>query len=175
MVDTDGRHLIQLTVNSAELKYAQDLMANAIAPSGNKVRTYKANVDGDGWRVKGSSKEMLALCDEHVGRGSQTKRLSQDIMSLDKTSAFNFLGAYFNGDGSQTADKFSNRGELKASTTSICLASQVQTLCLKYGILCRKHGPYKQPKNSFGSGSFWQLTIPRRYAKNRLPQFSKSI
>jgi hypothetical protein len=163
LCDLDGHHLIQLTVHDKELEYTQNLMAGAIASSRNKVRTYKSDVSDCAWKVKGSSKEAFALCDEHVGRGSATKRLSQEIMSLPRVNALEFLGAYFNGDGSRTNDKFSNRGELTATTTSACLASQIETLCLKHGMVCRKSGPYEQMGK--GDAPFWNMSIPRKYAK----------
>lgn len=170
LCELDGHHLIQLTVHDKELEYAQNLMAVAIESSGNKVRTYKSDVSDCAWKVKGSSKEAFALCDKHVGRGSTTKRLSEEVMSLPRVNALEFLGAYFNGDGSRTADKFSNRGELTATTTSPFLASQIEALCLKHGMICRKSGPNEQKGK--GDSPFWHLTIPRKYAK-KLIGFSK--
>jgi len=159
LIDNTGAYQIQIACHAREVEWDTSVFS-AVLPEDRDVHPHQ--VSGNGWHLKASSKALFALCDEHVGRGSRTKCLSQDIMALPRPKALEFLGGYFSGDGYRCLGGFTNRGELKAVTTSPALASQVPALCLKHGVVCRKRKVREDGED--GQAAIWHLTVPRKFA-----------
>ncbi len=112
--------------------------------------------------VKCYKRELAEFCYKHVGSGSKTKKLSSELMNLPREMILEFLGAYWNGDGSLTKNGY------VASTSSEYLADQIFMLALKVGYIPTKHKiPLeKLNKNKKGfqhSGPRYQIIIPFRF------------
>ena len=93
------------------------------------------NVNDAGIRVAVSWTDFAGVCDKHIGSKSQTKFLSKEIMTMPLEWQKNFLGAYLSGDGhfSRSGDRYA--GSIKASTASKRLASDIQKLAARIGMV----------------------------------------
>mgnify|MGYP000277149700 FL=1 len=77
------------------------------------------------------SKELMELCVSACGRHAAEKRLSKEIMELPPEKQAHLLEAYFQGDGSVYRK---GRTMVRASTTSVTLARQLQELLARQGV-----------------------------------------
>lgn len=73
--------------------------------------------------------------EEHIGRGSTVKFLSQKIMRLSADKQAAFIAGYCEGDGSLFVRKKLNKHECTFSTASESLAECLQKLLLRFGVI----------------------------------------
>lgn len=103
-------------------------------------------------------KNFAEFCYQHVGSGSRNKKLSLDIINSPREDILEFLGAYWNGDGSLTKNGY------VATTASKQLAHQIYALALKVGYTPTLH--FHMPKKSntgFKSNGVYRIIVPYQF------------
>ena len=138
----NGTKGVQWTFNENEPNRSNETKMVAQFISG-KVANVSAQPERHAIQVSCTSESLKDLCERHVGRLSDQKRLSPELMALDPEQTTVFLDAYFAGDGSRyTRD--SGHDMVRASTASKDLAVQIQELLGRCGtfatITIRKGG-----------------------------------
>lgn len=120
--------------------------------------------DCNACEVRFYKKEFAEFCYSNVGSGSRNKKLSLSIMDSPREDILEFLGAYWNGDGSLTKNGY------VATTTSYDLAHQIHALALKIGYNATLHSHDPKPsKIGFKyNGPVYRIVIPYKY----FPEFS---
>ena len=115
--------------------------------------------DSKSCEVRCYEKYFAQFVERHVGSGSRSKCLSQEIIDSPREDVLEFLGAYWNGDGSLTKNGY------VATTTSNQLAHQIYALAMKVGYSPTLHE--SNPKSSATgfkySGPLYRVIIPYRY------------
>jgi intein/homing endonuclease len=123
------------------------------SPGRKRLRT-----DSESCSVVCYKKSFADFCFNHVGSGSLYKRLSLDIMDSPREDVLEFLGAYWNGDGSLTKNGY------VATTVSRQLAHQIHVLATKVGYSPTIHEFRPKPSNGFKSnGTVYRIVIPYRF------------
>ncbi len=110
------------------------LLAKSLHALLNKNR-YKSSIckgKGKYYIVSSYSKDLIALCEKHCGRGAGTKKLSTIIMKLSPERQKILLDSYWKGDGSVYVRN--GREMMRATTISKVLALQIQEILARNGI-----------------------------------------
>jgi hypothetical protein len=156
------RAVFTLNANESDT-IAEEISQIYSARSGRKA-TKKIILESNSCYVKCYSKEFAEFCHDHAGVNSREKRLSLDVMNSPREDILEFLGAYYNGDGSLTKNGY------VATTTSEFLAHQVYALGLKVGYTPTLHKSFPEESTGFKyNGPVYKIYIPYRYHE----EFSK--
>jgi intein/homing endonuclease len=100
--------------------------------------------------------DLASFCVSHVGKYSQQKKLSPELMNTSVEAKKQFIAAYADGDGDYRTE--GNTGTIIIVTASPHLASQTQVMALSAGIMCRTA---KYAFDYKGSKKYrWHVTIP---------------
>jgi intein/homing endonuclease len=145
-----------LNVNEWDM-IAQEIMGLFNSEYSHEAKRYLRK-DDNACEILCYKKDFAELCYEHVGSGSRQKILSQEIVDSPREDILEFLGAYWNSDGSLT------KNGLVATITSKDLAHQVYALALKVGYSPTIHEHF--PKEGTGlkfAGAVYKIIIPYRY------------
>lgn len=156
---------VVFTLNSDEIETVANEIVDACKSSFSLDPKKKLRSDSNSCDVRVYSKSFSEFCVEHVGHGSLTKKLSLDIMNSPREDVLEFLGAYWNGDGSLTKNGY------VATTVSKDLADQIFMLALKVGYSPTLHKASVKPSvTGFTSnGTVYRIIIPYRFHE----EFSK--
>jgi len=100
----------------------------------------------------------------HCGKGSLTKRLSFELMSVEPGLLLRFLVAWLDGDGGQ--EKY-NGGIFCGNTSSENLAWQMRMLCLRCGLVAHVFREHSQKTMVSPSNGKTYEVHPRYYVKIR--------
>ncbi len=153
---------------------------------GKKILSLAKSVFGIDGRIvheRGNSIEILVngrnvgeFCNLHVGSGSEDKKLSKDLLDSTVESKKEFLLGYAEGDGHQYQDN-RNKGKILIATVSENLASQVQTLAISAGIMCRiaKYNRGEDDKGWNSKSWIWHITIPSWSANDLISSSEKWV
>jgi intein/homing endonuclease len=109
--------------------------------------------------VRCYKKDFAEFCLKHVGSESLYKQLSLDIIDSAREDILEFLGAYWNGDGSLTKSGY------VATTISKQLAHQIYALALKVGYAptLHRHEPEDSDTDFKSNSSIYRIIIPYRF------------
>jgi intein/homing endonuclease len=115
--------------------------------------------DHNACEVRCYKKDFAEFCYKYVGSGSRSKKLSIDITDSPREDILEFLGAYWNGDGSLTKNGY------VATTASKQLAYQIYALALKVGYAPTLHANKPKVANTgFKSrGIIYRIMVPYRF------------
>ncbi len=110
-------------------------------------------------QVRCYKREFAEFCVKHAGSLSHGKQLSQEIMDSPREDILEFLGAYWNGDGSLTKNGF------VATTVSKSLAWQIWSLAMKVGYAAsiKSQSPRKSHSGFKSDRVTYRVMIPYRY------------
>ncbi len=115
-----------------------------------------------------SSKALSSLFAALCGKTAKVKRLPDFWAQLSLRSLGVMLRAYFDGDGTVSAN-----GEVIATTASLQLASELSYACKQFGIHARIRRTTKRATNStHGGGSYFDVSIS---GQADLQRFARAI
>jgi intein/homing endonuclease len=156
---------VVFSLNSNEYETIASEIEQSFKEEYGNVARKRIKSDCNACEVRCYKRKLADFCLEHVGCGSHDKRLSLDIIDSPREDILEFLGAYWNGDGSLTKNGY------VATTVSEQLARQVYALALKVGYSPTLHTVEpKDRKSGFKSlGNTYRVLIPYRV----YPEFSK--
>lgn len=129
---------VRWTFHIKEREFVQELRDCLLAEGFREPRHYDAPAQNAQYVVC-ADQRLIQLCTTHVGRGSATKNLSEEILSASRVWQMSFLGAYLNGDGHQDSD-----GAIRFASSSETMARQIQAMILRQGIWCPLHREPRQ-------------------------------
>jgi hypothetical protein len=155
---------IEFTLNSNGFNTVAEEISKTLMSEYEYPSTKKIREDSNSCYVRVYRKDFADFCSEHVGSGSLNKKLSSAIMDSPREDILEFLGAYWNGDGSLTKNGY------VATTVSMQLAHQIHALALKvgYGATLHRH----VPKTSTGfkyTDCVYRVIVPYKFHE----EFSK--
>jgi len=115
--------------------------------------------DSNSCQVRVYNKKFAEFCVENCGESSLGKKLSLNVVNSSREDVLNFLGAYWNGDGSLTKNGY------VATTVSRQLAHQIHALALKVGYSPTLHSSKPKPSNTGfkSNGTIYRVIIPYRF------------
>lgn len=150
---------VVFTLNSDEFETVAEEISALFQEEYSHSSRKRKRTDSNSCDVKCYLKEFADLCYKHVGSGSRTKRLSLDLMESPREDVLEFLGAYWNGDGSLTKNGY------VATTGSLQMANQVFALAHKVGFNPRLRSFVPKPsKTGFKhNGPIYRVIIPYRF------------
>ncbi len=155
---------VVFTLNANEFNTIADEIAETFQAEYNHTSRKRFRTDSNSCEVRCYKKDFAEFCQTHVGSGSINKKLSQGLIDSPREDILEFLGAYWNGDGSLTKNGY------VAKTVSKSLAYQIHALAVKVGYTPTIHAV--EPKlrnNGFKSnGVVYSIIIPYRV----FPEFS---
>lgn len=158
---------VVFTLNANEIDTIANEIIDACKSSFSLDPKKKLRHDSNSCDVRVYSKSFAEFCVNHVGHGSLTKKLSLDIINSPREDILEFLGAYWNGDGSLTKNGY------VATTVSKDLADQIFMLALKVGYSPTLHKANVDTKPSsagfVSNGTVYRIIIPYRFHE----EFSK--
>lgn len=115
--------------------YVEELRGIVDREFGAKLCYHPCSAGSNGIQVTLSSMAPVPVALEHVGKYSKHKRLSNQLVWQPKTSALEFIGAYFNGDGWECHNP--SRTHLGVGSASVDMARQVEGMLLRCGAVPR--------------------------------------
>jgi hypothetical protein len=116
-------------------------------------------LDSHSCEVRCYNKDFAEFVYKHVGHGSLSKKLSQELIDSTREDILEFLGAYWNGDGSLTKNGYI------ATIVSPSLAHQIYALATKVGYspTLRKYKNKLSESGLKSNGTTYRVIIPYRY------------
>lgn len=149
---------VVFTLNSDEFNTVADEISELFGSEYDWTAKKSIRKNSNSCDVKCYKRDFAEFCYKHVGSGSLSKKLSIDIINSPREDILEFLGAYWNGDGSLTKNGY------VATTASRQLAHQIHTLALKVGYFPTLH--YSKPREAIGgfkSNGVYRVLIPYRF------------
>ncbi len=128
----NGTKGVQFTFAEHETERVREVKMLCQYVSG-KIANVSAQPERHAVQISCTSGPLKDLVEEHAGRGSRTKRLSEQVMACTPEDCAVILDAYLAGDGSRY-DRTSGATMVRASTASRDLAPQLQELLGRTGI-----------------------------------------
>ncbi len=149
---------VVFSLNSEEFGTVADEITQTFYDEYDHSAKKKLKLDHNSCEVRCYKRSFAEFCHKHVGCGSLNKRLSLDIIDSPREDILEFLGAYWNGDGSLTKNGY------VATTVSKNLADQIYALALKVGYTPTLHT--EKPKNRKSgfkyTGNTYRIILPYR-------------
>jgi intein/homing endonuclease len=149
---------VVFTLGASEFNTIANEVMEAFHSEYDHLAHKRMRMDSNACDVKCYKKDFAEFCERHVGSGSHNKRLSLDLMDSPREDILEFLGAYWNGDGSLTKNGF------VATTVSVQLAHQIYALALKVGYTPTLHTikPKSRASGFRSRGNTYRIIIPYR-------------
>ena len=141
-----GKSGVILTFGLHEKKYVDEVTKLLLCCFQDAKIKIHERLEKSIFQVHVNSKPFTDFCDKHCGHLAVNKTLSRELLFCDPDLQFEFLGAYWNGDGNQCFKKGSD-GQLNISTASRSLSDQIVIVLARCGIPARVyHGVQKNDR-----------------------------